>query len=382
MQMRMHENSSTRTGSAGVHFLDVRPNAKAHDLAAQRDVARRVATLLGAAYHGDLAASDRLKPGAYLIPNDTLTSLDTARRLGVRSELDLFGGVVPHPYIATKVISHGRLTLDSVAPEGWTDAFAQRVSDAVLPGFSAFSFDDARRAGRLLLAQGAVRVKAAGDSGGSGQVVVHDDGELDAALVALGNATEQHGLVLERDLATARTYSIGLLQLGPHLRACYFGTQCNTPNRHGHEVYGGSEITLFRGGFDELLVHASGDADLHCAVALARRYHEAAFDCFSGMFASRCNYDVVLGEDERGQQHAGVLEQSWRIGGASGAEVAALQRLLDEPGNEPVRAETVERYGASPDSAPPGAIVSYADDDPEAGPLVKYTLVHDHAVST
>ena len=377
----MHNGTRSRTASGGVFFHDCRPRAKAHDLAAQRDVARRLSSLLSAAYRGELAASDTLPSGGYLVPNDTLTSFEVARRLGVRSELDLFGGVVPYPFVAKKVISHGRVSPNSVVPDGWTDAFAQRVADAVLPGFSAFSLDDARRAGRLLLGQGTVRVKAAGDSGGAGQTVVRDEAELEAALGALGATIEQDGVVLERDLATVRTYSIGLLQLGADLRACYFGTQGTTPNRHGAEVYGGSAITLFRGGFDELLAHASADPELWCAVKLTRRYHDAAFECFDGMFASRCNYDVVLGEDERGQVHAGVLEQSWRIGGASGAEVAALQRLLDDPGRAPVRAETVERYGAAPDSVPPGAIVSYAGDDPEAGPIVKYTLVHDHVGS-
>jgi hypothetical protein len=266
-----------------------------------------------------------------------------------------------------------------VAPAGWADTFAERVRHAVLPGFSAFSLDDARRAGRLLLADGPVRIKAAGDSGGAGQSVVHDEAGLETSLAALDAAIEQEGVVLERHLASARTFSIGLLQLGPNLRVCYFGTQCNTLNRHGREVYGGSSIDMFRGGFDVLDGMASRNADLHCAAALARRYHEEALACFDGMFASRCNYDVVLGEDDRGRPHAGVLEQSWRIGGASGAEVAALQRLLDEPRLAHVRAETVERHGASPDTIPAGAIVSFAGVDPEAGPMVKYTLVHDDA---
>jgi hypothetical protein len=224
-----------------------------------------------------------------------------------------------------------------------------------------------------------VRIKAAGASGGAGQSVVGDEAGLEAGLAALGAVIEREGVVLERDLAAARTYSIGMVQLGSGLRACYFGTQHNTPNRHGHEVYGGSSITVFRGGFDVLEAAARHDADLHCAVALARRYHEAAFACFVGMYASRCNYDVVLGEDEQGQSLAGVLEQSWRIGGASGAEVAALERLLADPRRSRVRAETVERYGTSPDAVPAGAIVSYAGTDPEAGPIVKYTLVHDDA---
>ncbi len=185
--------------------------------------------------------------------------------------------------------------------------------------------------------------------------------------------------MLERDLAAARTYSIGLLQLGSACAPATSAPSTTRPTATVIEVYGGSSITVFRGGFDVLEAAARHDADLHCAVALARRYHEAAFACFVGMYASRCNYDVVLGEDEQGQSFAGVLEQSWRIGGASGAEVAALERLLADPRRSCVRAETVERYGAPPDAVPADAIVSYAGNDPEAGPIVKYTLVHDDA---
>jgi hypothetical protein len=370
--------SKTSYRERGVYFLACKPAAKAHDLASQRDVARRLATMLGVPYEGDIDASGTLPPGGFLVPNDTLVSLDSAHRLGVHSERDLFGGVVPHRFIATKVISHGRVSPDSAVPDGWSDTHSQRVHECVLPGFSTFSLEDARRAGRALLAQGPVRVKAAGDSGGSGQAVVKDDAALEDSLAALGDAIAQDGVVLELDLAQARTFSIGLVQLGGYLRACYFGTQTNTPNRHGNEVYGGSTITLFRGGFAELAAAAQGNDDVQRAVALARRYHDAAFDCFPGMFASRCNYDVVIGEDESGRPLAGVLEQSWRIGGASGAEIAALQRLLDEPALGAVRAETVERYGVPPESAPPEAIVSYAGEDPEAGPIVKYTLVHEH----
>ena len=58
---------------------------------------------------------------------------------------------------------------------------------------------------------------------------------------------------------------------------------------------------------------------------MARAYHEAALTCFAGMLASRSNYDVAEGRDATGRQCVGVLEQSWRLGGASGAEVAALE---------------------------------------------------------
>lgn len=364
-----------------VFFHDGRPDAKAHELATQRHVARRLAALLGAEYGGDLAAGAARPNDGYLVPNETLTSLETARRLALFDDTHLFGGVVPYPFVATKVISHGRIGPGVAVPTGWSDAFPARVVDAVLPGFSAFTRADARTAGRTLLAGGPVRIKAAGSSGGTGQAVVSDEAQLVALIDSFADAIAQDGIVLERDLARVDTYSIGLLRLADGTHACYVGTQHTTRDNDATEVYGGSTLTMYRGGFDELQRHVAADAVRAHAVALARRYHEAALENYAGMFASRANYDVVVGEDAGGHPHAGVLEQSWRIGGASGAEVAALEALRAAPERVHVRASTVERHGARPDDVPAGAIVTFAGEDPQVGPILKYTVVHDEAAA-
>src|SRR5205085_11515172 len=104
---------------------------------------------------------------AYLVPNDTIVSLDTARRLGIRSEEDLFGGVVPASFMATKAITHPLVGRSALAPAGWCHEFAERVGDAVLPGHSAFSVDDARIAARRLLRDGPVRINPANGTGGA-----------------------------------------------------------------------------------------------------------------------------------------------------------------------------------------------------------------------
>jgi hypothetical protein len=360
-----------------VSFLACRAGAREHELAAQRGVAERLAALLGCRFAGD---ADPAAPSAsigYAVPNDTLTSIDAARRWGIRGEEDLFGGVVPFPYVATKTITHPLIETDAAAPTGWCAEFAERVAAVVLPGLSAFALDDARRAGRRLLRDGPVRLKLASGVGGSGQSVAQDAAQLDAQLAALDPAgIAAHGMVLERNLAGARTFSIGVLRVGS-LQASYFGTQCTTRNRHGDEVYGGSTITLARGDLDALEPLA-GDADVRRAIAMARSYHAAAFACFAGMFASRCNYDVVQGRDAQGRPLAGVLEQSWRIGGASPAEVAALQALCDDPERTQVRASSVEVH--APDAVvPEGATLYFRGVDEHVGPITKYAWVHRHA---
>lgn len=356
---------------------EARCHPRGHERVTQRKVAEALARLKGWAFAGDYDAADPPDEAVYFVPSDTLAPLEAAHRLGIRGERDLFGGVVPHPFMATKTITHALPDADAAAPEGWTSGFAQQVQSVVLPGCSAFTLPDARRAGLRLLLDGAVRLKPACSSGGAGQSVVRDAAELQAGLVALDQAGQlRQGLVLERDLAFVRTYSVGQVHVDA-LQACYFGIQRLAANNRGEMVYGGSDLTVARGGFEALL-RLPCPPEILTAVAQARRYHAAALATFAGMFASRCNYDVAQGIDESGRWHSGVLEQSWRIGGASGAEVAALQAFRDDPALQVVRASTTEVYGPDP-VVPPDACLYYSGDDAQLGPLTKYARLEPHA---
>ena len=156
----------------------------------------------------------------------------------------------------------------------------------------------------------------------------------------------------------------------------YCGTQGVTENNHGAIVYGGSTLLVVRGDFDALLA-IDHPPQAQRAIAKARTYDDAAFRCFVGLFASRRNYDVAEGFDAAGARCAGVLEQSWRVGGATGAEVEALLAFRDDPALAVVRASTTERYGS--DAAPPdGAIVYFTGTDERAGPLLKFTLIEPY----
>jgi hypothetical protein len=313
------------------------------------------------------------------VPSDTLVGLDAAAALGVRGEHDLFGGVVPHPFVATKAITHSLVQPDAQAPLGWSLGFGHQVSDAVLPGFTAFSPGDAREAGGRLLARGPVRLKPVRATGGRGQTAVSDPAGLEAVLDSI-NLVELsgHGFVLEEDLTEVTTYSVGQVRVA-ELVATYWGTQRLTPDNGGAEVYGGSELFVVRGGF-EALSGLDLPEEARLAVAQARVYDAAATEHFPGLFASRRNYDVAAGLDAEGRRRSGVLEQSWRIGGASGAEVAALEAFRAEPGLRAVRAATVEIYGGWT-APPPRATIYFHGVDERDGPLLKYALAepHEHA---
>lgn len=352
-----------------------------HERATRRNFAERLAALKGFDFAGEHDPAGIYMRPLYVVPSDTLPSTDVAQSLGISSLHDLFGGVVPRPFVATKAITHGVAGPSAARPEGWDPSFAARVPQAVLQGFSAFSRDDARRAGRTLLEAGPVRVKQVRATGGRGQRVAADAAALDACLEGMDAAElAAHGVVLEENLDRPLTFSVGQVTVGPTTLS-YHGSQRLTRDNAGIEVYGGSDLTLVRGGFDVLLADSGLAPGLRLAIDQAMRYHQAVIDCYPGFFASRINYDVAQGMGAGGIWRSGVLEQSWRLGGASGAELAALEHFRADPACWRVQASTHEEYGEVV-LAPPGAIVHYQGIDSRVGPLTKYALLTPHANAT
>lgn len=355
--------------------LSPRSYAAAHERATREGFARRLAAIKQFAFSGEHAPGRAYPTPTYFVPSDTLGTAQ-AQAVGIDGVHDLFGGVVPHPFIATKAVTHPVFDADAVRPEGWNPEFGERVAGAVLTGFSAFSLDDARRAGRSLLGAGAVRVKPVRATGGRGQMVARDPSALEDCLARLDAAdVASDGVVLEENLASPDTFSVGQIVVDRHILS-YHGTQRMTQDARGEEVYGGSDLTLVRGGFDALLA-ADLPAEIRLAVDQARLYHDAVVSCFPGFFTSRTNYDIARGRGAMGQWRSGVLEQSWRVGGATGAELAALELFCNEPDRQVVRVSCFERYGDF--ELPAGAGIYYSGVDPQVGALTKYTLVEPHA---
>jgi hypothetical protein len=170
------------------------------------------------------------------------------------------------------------------------------------------------------------------------------------------------------------TYSVGQVRVAD-LTATYYGSQRLTTDNAGDEVYGGSDLVVVRGGFDAL-GQLSLPEHIRIAVEQARAY-DAATSVFPGMFASRRNYDVAQGTNARGQRRSGVLEQSWRMGGATGAEIAALETFRADPGLQVMHASTFEIYGES-QAPPPQATVYFRGTDERVGLLTKYAVVEAH----
>ena len=370
-------NATVAPADAGARMLVTHcadGQAGGHDRESRANVAQHLAHVMHWPYGGTYDASVHYSKPLYLVPHDALLASQAAA-IGVHTADELFGGVVPHAFVATKAITHPLVSRDAVAPEGWSHACAENMHDAALRGYTAFDRRDARAAALALLRHGPVRIKSVTGIGGAGQHLVRDAAGIDPALEAVGDdALATSGVAIEEHLEDSVTYSVGAVTCGS-IDIAYWGTQSAVTNPRGHEVYGGSTLDVVRGNFDDLL--AAGLAQQRYeAVVLAQAYDAAAFAAYPAAYASRRNYDVLFGRDASGRLRSGVLEQSWRIGGASGAEVVALDAFRRDRARTCVRCATVEIY----DDAcvvPEGAVVYYRGVDPQAGPLTKYAIALD-----
>ncbi|WEL57235.1 DUF3182 family protein [Pseudomonas kermanshahensis] len=356
-----------------VVLLDTRQHTPDHEHAVHLKLADGLAQLLGCA-HVYLDPPSTPSDRYYYLPTETLIDPQRHAALGIRTEQDLFGGLVAFPYMATKAISHP-LPAAASFPPGWTDAFALQASDALLRGYTVFSKADARNAAHLLLLDGPLRIKPVLACAGRGQQVIDT---LDALEPLLADMDDQDlavwGLVLEEDLSEVQTFSVGQVRVAG-LTCSYHGTQQLTHDHQGTEVYGGSDLVVVRGDYQALLQLPLED-HLRLAINQAMVYERAAEQHFPGFVASRRNYDIARGTTAQGHVRSGVLEQSWRLGGASSAELLALQAFAAEPTLQRVRASTHEVFGTL--DLPTDATLFYQGIDSELGQLSKFARIREH----
>ncbi|MHA6493104.1 DUF3182 family protein [Pseudomonas borbori] len=368
-------SSSAQSGKSAVVLLPVREHMTEHEDHVQHTLGIKLAKLLGCPFSGVREESAR-QENLYYIPTDTLIGEANYRELGIQAAEDFFGGWVSQPFMATKAITHPLFGAVQHAPPGWSTTFAEQAGDAILAGYTVFDLNDAVDAAEALLQRGPLRVKPVRATAGRGQEVIACIEQLKNVIAQMdAEEVATWGLVLEENLHEVSTYSVGQVTVAG-ITISYYGTQCLTEDNTGDSVYGGSELVVVRGDYDALLALELPDP-IKLAVAQAQTYERAAVAAFPGFVASRRNYDIAQGVDAQGQQRSGVLEQSWRIGGASGAEILALEAMAEDPSLNCIRASTHELYGA--DAKPPlHAIMLYQGNDPDVGPITKFALVEPY----
>ncbi|HEY9359982.1 MAG TPA: DUF3182 family protein, partial [Xanthobacteraceae bacterium] len=276
--------------------------------------ARLLAKLKGYDFGGRHDAARAYSNSLFFVPDDVLLK-EEAEALGIRGPEDLYGGVVPHPFVKTKAITHELVGSDAQRPQGWSSAFAEKVGEVALPGYTAFSPGDARWAAKRMLERGPVRLKRPLGASGQGQTVVTTADQVDRFLEQLdADELATYGLVLEENLRNVRTLSVGQIVLDS-FTISYYGTQRRVQDNDGRAIYGGSDLVCLRGGWDALDALPMAP-EIRVGVAQAKSY-DAWMSEYPSFIASRRNYDVGQGIGADGRRRSGVLESSWRAGGAT-----------------------------------------------------------------
>ncbi|KTC44166.1 biotin carboxylase, partial [Pseudomonas fluorescens ABAC62] len=350
-----------------------REGAPQHEIDTNHALARWLAQILGLKFAGSYDPQKHAGRELYVLPTQTLIGPAQAHALNIKGPDDLWGGYVDHDFICTKAISHGLLSPEAKAPEGWSALFCERVRMVVLDGFSVFALEDARAAAVRLLYDGPIRLKPVHACAGRGQEVIHSLDDFEAILARSDAAALfEAGVVLEQDLHDVITHSVGQSFIGGHMFS-YCGEQYLTQDGQGEAVYGGSDLLAVPGHYEDLLkLDLQGDVRL--AIEQARVFDAAADEAYPGFYASRRNYDIAQGLDSHGQRRSGVLEQSWRMGGASSAEVAALQSFINHPGLKAIKVSSVETYVDQ--ALPADAIEVYRGPAQDSDFLLKYVTVN------
>lgn len=285
----------------------------------------------------------------YHIPSKPISSAD-AEKYGIKSSEDIFGGVVEDLLHANKGILHTTLSNTSLHPSGYSQDFPKLIRNAVLPGYTAFSKAEAVEIMKCMNKHGtgSVRLKDPLESDASGQYVITNTIELDNVLSKYSDKNIfENGLVLEANINEAVTLSVGLIIFG-NQEYSYFGKQ-KSVFHNGRSKYGGTEIAMFRGNFNNLINRVDTGSNLHIAISQT----STVFDAFGTLdpILSRANFDVVQGFNNKGEFLSGVTDQSFRLGGASPAEVLAISKLNSDKNIECVNAEVDLIY--DPTSKPP-----------------------------
>lgn len=262
----------------------------------------------------------------YFVPFAAVHS-DLALDRGISGIGDLYGGIVRHLEHADKAILHALPSHDAQYPSWYSPRFAQHVQAVALPGYTAFTIEDAVRAYRLMRSDGfTVRLKDPANTGGLGQHFIGAEVELAGILAQYEAKLAKTGIVLEADLHEPVTITIGYVNIDGVIYT-WHGRPYDV-SHDGMTRFGGNELTVVRGGLDVLRKYAEDSHD-QLAVEQAKR----VFDAYSllGTTISRATLDIVQGMSCGGMFLSGVTDPSLRPSASSAAEIRAIEALTDNP---------------------------------------------------
>ncbi len=310
-------------------------------------VGQRLADILGVEYN-PAGITENHHGDTYWVFSKPVTTGE-ANELRLQSG-QYFGAVVGHSALADKGVLQPLVNANAFHPDYYPHGLAEEIDGSVIDGHLVFSRKDAQHSYYSLRTRGPVRLKYPPSSDHDNQWILNTEDDLTLALSNFsGDQLEQSGLVLQLDLSHLHpvTRNIGQLRIGDHYFS-FIGRQQSIVHA-GRLKYGGTELTMFRGGLEELQqthrrkinVHPHLTEAIESAIKLRRAYPGY------GVQATRFCVDTV---DQF------VVDPSLRPGGATPASVLAIAELLGNPGADHVSAASRLHYDPVPGRDYPGEV--------------------------
>ncbi len=248
---------------------------------------------------------------------------------GMQTNEDFYGALVDHLQHADKAALHSTIPEADHTPEFHSQRFAEAIQEVVLPGYSAFSREDALKAFAILFRRvGAVRLKDPRASDCDMQFTIRSEDQLRKILdIHFNPFPLETGLVLEQCVHEPRTVTGGRVIL-PSDTYHFMGEQVESTltrsDGQAVKVYGGGDVTVTRGTVEYPDYPADQTILMH---ALPK-----AYDAYESLipFCTRLSFDMVLGHDEHGNAVQGITDPTLRVGGNDPSVIAAMKHLADD----------------------------------------------------
>jgi hypothetical protein len=313
-------------------------------------LAAHLATIIGGKYVDGIEYPNAGQPGIdmTLMPYD---SVDPSEPIANRVEGDsgIYGAVVDR-LKGTKSICHTPFC-DEGLPSSYDDAFSSRIDElGVKPmGFVVFGIDDAVDAIDFMKKRGSgVRIKLPLGSGVDNQKII-DSGKPSSLQDWIksrveGDHIQQYGLVIEEEVLPSSSDLPFALSTGELVVSeehyTYVGWQVKGENGQ----YGGTVLRLTRGR-----QHPENVANIPGNLAeVANVVTQASRDMLVEK-AGRMNFNYLYGAGAGDTTDRLILtEPTFRPGGASAAELMAIEALLEDSSLPGIWARTSVEYGGRP----------------------------------
>ena len=303
--------------------LSPQPGSSAAKNAASCEI---LAKILG----GTVLPVDSITDEGYLIfPYHTLTDEDFEENEAISRTAPIYGGFVPNLNMADKAMLHQLIPGAAHHPHWYSKEFSNQCADAVLPGHTVFSREDALRATEILTDQGFCNLLLKDPTATHGDAqypITHKN--VDTALSLFTDEfIRSRGLVIEIAIPqeSLTAYSVGTVNIGSYMISWIGQTWNSNDETRDRRTFGGNDMTVVMGNLD-VLAHYIVDDTQRQAILKTQIVHNLYPSIGARIY--RATYDVLV--DAHNNSLMGVVDPSLRPSASTPAELVAFETMLQK----------------------------------------------------